>query len=56
MKKWIAVLISLLLVCSACIAFAEEDSDAIVDRGNEALAAEDYATALELYKIGRAHV
>ena len=49
MKKWIAVILAMFLACTACFAFAEEDADAIVDRGNEALAAEDYATALELY-------
>ena len=49
MKKWISVLLALFLACTACLAFAEEDTDALVDRGNEALNAEDYATALELY-------
>ena len=49
MKKWISVLLAVLLACTACPAFAEEDLDALVDRGNEALNAGDYATALELY-------
>ena len=51
MKKWIAVFLSFLFVCTACLSFAEEatDADAMVDRGNEALEAGDYATALELY-------
>ena len=49
MKKWIAVFLGLLLVCTTCCAMGEEDADAIVDKGNEALAAKDYATALEMY-------
>ena len=49
MKKWITVLLALFLACTACLACAEENTGALVDRGNEAFNADDYATALELY-------
>ena len=49
MKKWITALLALFLACTACMACAEENTGALVDRGNEAFNADDYATVLELY-------
>ena len=47
MKRWIALLISLLLIATACSVVAEEDPDALCDKGVEAYKAEDYAAAFE---------
>lgn len=49
MKKWITVLLALFLACTACLTCAEENTGALIDRGNEAFNADDYATALEMY-------
>ena len=49
MKKRIAVFLSLLLLCTACFAFAEEDAEAMIERGFQAVEAGDGATAMDLF-------
>ncbi len=49
MKKGIAVLLSLLLLFTACAAGAEEDAESLCKKGREALDAGDYTTSFELF-------
>ena len=49
MKKRIAVFLSLLLLCTTCLAFAEEDAETMIDRGWQAIDSGDYTTAKDLF-------
>ena len=49
MKKCIAVLLTLLLVLLNCACLAEEDADALCDRGMSAANDGDYSTAFECF-------
>ena len=47
MKKWFSLLLSLILICTFCLSFAEADGAALYEQGKAAFLAQDYETAFD---------